>query len=174
MRVVVWPMAAPNENLPTTPRIAREEHCVAIDQALLVSLGMSPDQADRWIVETAALRRSCGCTTGAGFMVAALLLCPPVWYWMLREHFQPPWLAILAGLVVTFVAGGIGKLTGLLTARVRLGARLRDIQIRVTEGTPSGNGVYPDYFEVDSVRVYRPMKAGRRPAGGRATGQEPV
>jgi hypothetical protein len=112
------------------PRASRGAHIV-IDHALLVSLGMTPDQAYQWIAKTAALYQSCGCRTGAGFMVATLLLYPLLWYWVLSDHRYPVALAILVWLIAAFVAGGVGKSTALLVAHVRIRVRLRDIRIRV-------------------------------------------
>lgn len=104
-----------------------------INHALLVSAGMTPDEAHSWCAKTTALRQSCGCETGAIFMLAALLLYPLVWYWALSEILRPAWLPILIWLVAAFVAGGVGKLTGLVVSRIRVRLRLRAIRRRVKE-----------------------------------------
>jgi|GEM_PF-5335366 len=116
----------------------REEHHTVINHALLVSLGMTPDEAHRWSAKTLELQQSCGCKTGAMFMMATLLLYPLVWHWTLTERLHTPWLHILIWLSAAFVAGGIGKLTGLLGAQIRIRIRLRDIRSRVKESSRHG------------------------------------
>ena len=110
----------------------REKRNIAIDYAVLTSLGMTLDQAHRWIEKTTALRQSCGCETGARFIAAMLLVYPMLWYWVLSDYLTI-WLAILVGPAALFIAGGAGKLIGLLSARLQIYLRFRDIRLRIRE-----------------------------------------
>lgn len=92
---------------------------------------MSPDDAHRWLEQTAALRDACGCTTGAAFTVATLVLYPILWLLVLQGHHHPAWLVFLIGLLSAFAAGGLGKLCGILVARVHAWMRIRAVEARI-------------------------------------------
>lgn len=104
----------------------------------LVASGLPPGQATRWIAETHALRTSCGCETGAWFMAVAVVGYPVLWYWQLRASLASPWAAVLAGLIVVFIAAGAGKVTGLLVARLRLRSRTTRMQHHLERSVHNG------------------------------------
>jgi len=111
------------------------KHHRAIDQALLVSVGMTTDEAELWLRKTHLLQASCGCKAGAASMLTAIVLGPLVWQWTLRESFWPLWQLILIWLIGVFVAGVVGKVFGLIIARMRIRLRLRAIQSKLKEKT---------------------------------------
>ena len=104
-----------------------------LDRARASAAALPPDEAARWIEKLDKLQNECGCTVGARFLFAALVIYPAVWYWLLRPRFSSLWYAALIGVAVLFLAAGLGKLTGILIARYRLRRVIRNLQARLAE-----------------------------------------
>lgn len=106
-----------------------------IDRAKASAAVLPPDEAARWVERLDELQDECGCTVGARFFFTALVGYPVIWYWLLRPRLPSLWYAALVGVVVIFIAAGLGKLTGILLARRSLRLAIRSLQARVTEQT---------------------------------------
>ena len=102
-------------------------------QARASAAALPPDEAARWIEKLDKLQGECGCDIGARVFFAALVIYPAVWYWLLRPRLSSLWYAALIGVVVLFLAAGLGKLTGILVARFRLRRAIHTLQARLTE-----------------------------------------
>jgi VIT1/CCC1 family predicted Fe2+/Mn2+ transporter len=119
-------------NLKTLPR-----PILTPEQARASAAALPPDEAARWVERLDELRDDCGCAVGARFFFATLLAYPAAWYLLLRAALPTPWHAVPAGLVLLFLAAGLGKLTGVLIARRRLRLATLSLQARLagrTEG----------------------------------------
>lgn len=94
---------------------------------------LPPDEAAQWIEKLDELQNECGCDAGARSFFATLLLYPAAWYWLLRPRLSSLWYALVIGVVVLFLAGGLGKLTGILIARYRLRRAVHGLQARLAK-----------------------------------------
>lgn len=107
--------------------------------ASLMSAGIPADEAEYWVSRIRSLSRECGCSLGARFMVAALVLYPAAWLWTLRS-FLAIWQALLVAAAVVFSAMGLGKLLGVLFARLRLRRVARQLQVRLAAASLRNEG----------------------------------
>lgn len=112
---------------------SRSHTTIPLDQVRASAAALPPDEAARWIEKLNKLQSECGCDFGARVFFAALVIYPAVWYWLLRPRLSSFWYAALIGVVVLFLAAGLGKLTGILVARLRLRLAVRRLQARLAE-----------------------------------------
>ena len=112
---------------------SRSHTIMPLVQARASAAALPPDEAARWIEKLDKLEGECGCDFGARVFFAALVIYPAVWYWLLRQRLSSLWYAALIGVVVLFLAGGLGKLTGILIARYRLRRAVHSLQARLAD-----------------------------------------
>ena len=105
-----------------------------VDQTLQAYLGSLPvNEVTAWKYRLEHHRRDCGCRVGAIVMLTVTAT------WIVHSFMSPvlgrSWqLTTLIGLVVLSVSGLIGKLMGLILARVRFYLTVRGLRRRVYAG----------------------------------------